>query len=252
MNFLKFNKVSKFLFLAMFIFFNASNVKANAAMFFLPKVENNIVVPFLSVEDDGASAVHKMYDSLNLNAFGLSQAAFNYAIKGFENLKSDGKLLNDHVISIVDFTKLSSEKRLYVLDIKSYKILFNTYVAHGQGSGQAMATNFSNVPESLQSSLGFYKTSSTYYGKNGFSLKLHGFENGINDKAAERSIVLHGALYVSEDFINSQGYIGRSWGCPAVPEKLNRPIIEKIKNGSCLFIYSQNKSYLQQSRLLNN
>ncbi len=248
---LKFSKVSKFLFLAILIFLNANNVKANAALFFLPKVDNSIVVPFLSVDEEGAEAVHKMYDSLNLNAFGLSQAAFNYAIKGFENLKEDGKLLNDHVISIVDFTKPSSEKRLFVLDIKSYKILFNTYVAHGQGSGQAMATSFSNVPESLQSSLGFYKTSSTYYGKNGFSLKLHGFEHGINDKAEKRSIVLHGAPYVSEDFINSQGYIGRSWGCPAVPEKLNGPIIEKIKNGSCLFIYSENDQYIHHSKILN-
>jgi L,D-transpeptidase catalytic domain len=251
MNNVFYKKAHLFFLAALFFVFSINNAKANAAFFFLPKVEAPIEVQFLIYTEE-INAVTKMYDSLHLNAFGLSENAFQYAIAGFENLKEKGKISNDHVISIVDFTRPSSEKRLFVLDVKSYKILFNTYVAHGQGSGQAMATSFSNVPESLQSSLGFYKTSSTYFGKNGFSMKLQGLENGINDKAAERAIVMHGAPYVSEDYINSQGYIGRSWGCPAVPEKLNKPIIEKIKNGSCLFIYSANKNYLQHSKIINS
>jgi hypothetical protein len=194
----------------------------------------------------------KIYDSLKLNLYGLSEHAFQYALKGFDYLKATGKIANDHIISIVDFTKSSSQKRLFVLDLEHYKILYNTYVAHGQGSGDAMATRFSNVPESLQSSLGFYSTSSTYIGKNGFSLKLNGLERGINDKANERSIVMHGAPYVCEGYVQSQGFIGRSWGCPAVPEKLNKPIIEKIKNGSCLFIFSENSTYLHSSKILNS
>ena len=198
------------------------------------------------------SSFLKIYDSLKLDHSGLSQAAFNYAVKGYEYLKAKGKLVNENVLTIADFTKPSSQKRLFILDLKNYKVLFNTYVSHGQGSGAAMAIKFSNIPESYQSSLGFYTTSSTYSGKNGFSLHLQGMEAGINDKAEERAIVMHGAPYVSESFINSRGFLGRSWGCPAVPEQLSKPIIEKIKNGSCLFIYSENNKYLNASRIINS
>ena len=194
----------------------------------------------------------KIYDSLKLNICGLSEQAFGYALKGYEYLKLKGKIGNDNIISIVDFSRPSSQKRLFVIDIKNFKILFNTYVAHGQGSGTAMATSFSNIPESYQSSLGFYTTSSTYIGKNGYSMHLEGMERGINDKANERAIVMHGAPYVSENFIHNQGFLGRSWGCPAVPEKLNKPIIEKIKNGTCLFIFSENSTYLHNSKILNS
>lgn len=201
--------------------------------------------------ESGAVTV-ALYDSLRLNNLGLSEEAFRYAVKGYDYLKEQGRITNGHVISIVDFTKPSYQKRLFVIDIERCQVLFNTYVAHGQGSGKEFAKNFSNKPESFQSSLGFYLTSDTYTGKNGYSLHLNGLEKGINDKADERAIVMHGAPYVSEHFIRSQGYIGRSWGCPAVPEKFSKPIIEKIKNGSCLFIYSKNKQYLRHSRILNS
>jgi len=193
-----------------------------------------------------------VYDSLHLNDLGLSEEAFQYAVKGYDYLKEKGKIINEKVISIVDFTRPSSEKRLFVIDLQSCRILFNTYVAHGQGSGREFANRFSNIPESYQSSLGFYLTSDTYTGKNGYSMHLFGMEKGINDKADERAIVMHGAPYVSEDYIRSRGYIGRSWGCPAVPEKLTKPIIEEIKNGSCLFIYSKDKNYLRNSKILNS
>ncbi|MBC7935130.1 MAG: murein L,D-transpeptidase catalytic domain family protein [Rhizobacter sp.] len=192
-----------------------------------------------------------IYDSLNLDELGLSAEAFNYAITGYEKLKQSGKIFNDKVISIVDFTKPSYKKRLFVIDLNNYKLLFNTYVAHGQNTGAAYAKAFSNKAESHQSSLGFYITSGTYNGGNGYSMYLNGVENGFNNQAYDRSIVMHGAPYVSEGMIRSKGYIGRSHGCPAVPEKLNKPIIEKIKNGSCFFIYSDNRSYLSKSRLLH-
>ncbi|MEO5942264.1 MAG: murein L,D-transpeptidase catalytic domain family protein [Ferruginibacter sp.] len=198
------------------------------------------------------SAILVLYDSLHLELKGLSESAFTNAVKGFEYLKAKGKISNENVLSIVDFTKSSSQKRLFVIDLANKKVLFNTYVAHGQNSGQEYANRFSNKPESFESSLGFYVTEDTYVGKNGYSLHLSGLENGINDRADERAIVMHGAPYVSENFIRSKGYLGRSWGCPAVPENLNRPIIEKIKNGSCLFIYSQNKKYLNYSKILNS
>ena len=193
-----------------------------------------------------------LYDSLQLDNLGLSEQAFSYAIKGYSKLKKDGKLKNDKVLTIIDFTQPSYKKRLFIIDISNFKLLFNTYVAHGQNTGKEYAKLFSNKPESHQSSLGFYVTSGTYSGSNGFSMYLKGMENGFNNRASERAIVMHGADYVSEQYIRSQGYIGRSHGCPAVPEKLNKPIIEKIKNGSCLFIYSDNKTYLQKSMLVNS
>ncbi len=204
-----------------------------------------------SISENIISSVEIIYDSLHLSTAGLSQPAFEYAVKGYEYLKQHGKLQNQRVLTIIDFTRPSSQKRLFILDVENYKLLFNTYVAHGQNTGKEFANRFSNKPDSYQSSLGFYKTSGTYMGKNGFSLQLDGLEYGINHLAEERAIVMHGAPYVSEGFIRSQGYLGRSHGCPAVPEKLNKPIIEKIKNGSCLFIYSNDKVYLNRSRILN-
>lgn len=197
------------------------------------------------------SRLELVYDSLNLDDLGLSEEAFDYAIAGYQKLKESGTIQNDKVLSIVDFSKPSNKKRLFVIDLDNYKLLFNTYVAHGQNTGREFAKAFSNKPESHQSSLGFYVTSGTYNGSNGYSMYLKGMEKGFNNLAYERAIVMHGAAYVSEGLIRSQGYIGRSHGCPAVPEKLNKPIIEKIKNGSCFFIYSNNRSYLSKSRLLH-
>lgn len=192
-----------------------------------------------------------LYDSMRLNLMGLSQQTFDYAIKGFKYLVQTGKLANNSIISIVDFSQPSSKKRLFVIDLEKGKVIFNTYVAHGAKSGKEFANHFSNTPESNQSSLGFYETSGTYMGENGYSMRLDGLEPGYNDNANSRSIVMHGAAYVNESLVQSQGYIGRSWGCPAVPEKLHKPIIDKIKNGTCLFIYSPDKNYLNHSRILH-
>ncbi len=191
------------------------------------------------------------YDSMELDKMGLSEQAFNYAMKGFNYLVEKGKLAKDNIISIVDFTQPSSKKRLFVIDLDDYRVLYNTYVAHGVNSGKEYANQFSNTPSSYKSSLGFYQTLGTYMGEHGYSLRLDGLEKGINDNANSRDIVIHAADYVNESFIRSQGYIGRSWGCPALPEKLHKPIIDKIKNGSCLFIYSTNNAYLQKSKIIN-
>jgi hypothetical protein len=142
----------------------------------------------------------------------------------------------------------SSQKRLFVIDLSNYKVLHNTLVAHGRNSGRETATSFSNQNESYKSSPGFYITKETYEGKNGYSLKLEGIEYGINNNAFERGIVVHGADYVSQDFVNAQGYIGRSQGCPALPVRQNRPVINTIKNGTCLFVY--HPSYISHSRVL--
>jgi len=192
-----------------------------------------------------------LYDSLRLGSLGLGRQVFDYAMKGFNYMKGMGTLANEQVISIVDFSKPSSEKRLFILDLKNYKVLFNTYVAHGMNSGQAIAKQFSNKPESYMSSLGFYETMGTYNGGNGYSLRLQGLERGINDNANRRDIVIHGADYVNENMIHARGYIGRSFGCPAVPQSLHKSIIDKIKNGTCLFIFSPDKMYLSKSGILN-
>jgi L,D-transpeptidase catalytic domain len=191
-----------------------------------------------------------VYDSLRLGSSGLTRQAYDCAIRGFNTMKETGRLENSNIISIVDFSRPSYQKRLFVIDLKNYRLLFNTYVAHGMNSGREYASQFSNLPESNKSSLGFYTTLSTYTGKHGYSLHLQGIERGINDNAYQRDIVIHGAGYVSESMINEQGFIGRSQGCPAVPERLHKPIIDKIKNGTCLFIYGADKKYLAHSKLL--
>jgi len=191
-----------------------------------------------------------VYDSLKLEKLGLSRQAFDYALKGFNHLLVKGKLNNNNIISIADFSEPSSKKRFFIIDLKNYKILFNTYVAHGQNSGKEFANNFSNKHESLQSSPGFYVTKETYFGSKGFSLRLEGEEQGINDNALTRGIVMHAAPYVNKALAQGRGFIGRSWGCPAVAPELNQAIINKIKNGTCLFLYTPNKNYISSSKIL--
>ncbi len=203
-------------------------------------------------ENESAKHLMLMYYQLHLQESGLSENAFKYAMEGFENLRRTGKIVNQKILSIIDFSKSSNEKRLFVFDIVSGCLLFNTYVAHGRNSGTVFAKYFSNKPSSNQSSLGFYETTKTYMGKNGYSLVLQGLERGINDLANERSIVLHGASYVSESFIKSKGFLGRSLGCPAVPVNLSRPIIDEIKNGTCLFIYANDVNYIRNSSVLHS
>lgn len=193
----------------------------------------------------------QIYDSLNLGDKGLSEEAFTDAVNGYTELLQKGKIAKTNILSIADFSKSSSAKRFFVIDLDRYMILYNTYVAHGQNSGSEYATKFSNVAESLQSSPGFYVTSGTYTGSKGFSLYLNGMEKGINDNAYDRSIVMHAADYVSEDYIRNRGYIGRSWGCPALPNALNKPIINTIKGGTVLFIFTKDKSYQSRTKLAN-
>ncbi len=198
------------------------------------------------------SSFYLLYENLDLANKGLSRRAFESALQGFEYLRQQGQIQNDDVISIVDFSLPSSAKRLFVIDLTNNKLLFCTYVAHGNGSGLQYANQFSNIPQSNKSSLGFYKTLNTYIGVHGYSLKLEGLEKGINDNANRRDIVIHGAAYVSEALARSQGYIGRSQGCPALPEKMHKPIINKIRNGTCFFVYSPDRVYLKKSKILNS
>ncbi|WP_111670452.1 murein L,D-transpeptidase catalytic domain family protein [Algoriphagus litoralis] len=173
--------------------------------------------------------------------------AFNFALEGWDKLKDT---LEKPLLTVIDFSLPSTEKRLWIIDVETQEILLNTVVAHGRNSGNLMAEKFSNQPESYQSSLGFYKTAETYQGKHGYSLRLDGLENGFNDKARARAIVIHGADYANEEFAKSTGRLGRSLGCPALPSALSAEVIDLIKEGSLLFIFGQDEDYLSRSELI--
>ena len=173
------------------------------------------------------------------------------ALAGYDLLIKEESLLRRDIITIIDFSLPSDAKRLWVIDIIKGKVLFHCLVAHGLNSGGLMAEKFSNIPGSNTSSPGFFATGETYYGKNGLSLNLDGLEEGINDNARARRVVMHGADYVSDEYISKYGRLGRSFGCPTVPEELNEQIIQTIQGGSCLFIYVPKQSYTSNSRIIN-
>jgi hypothetical protein len=194
--------------------------------------------------------VNEIYEKAQLKEANLPLPVFEKALVGFLNLKNNRSLNNDkQILTVVDFTQASTAKRMWIINIQDKKMMLNTYVAHGQGSGVDLATKFSNQAESHESSLGFYVTNETYLGKHGLSLKLDGQDKGVNDLARDRDIVIHGAEYVSEGFIKQTGRLGRSFGCPAVSPELNEKIINMIKGKTCLFINGNSVNY--QSALLN-
>lgn len=195
--------------------------------------------------------MNSIYDSLKLKKRGLRKEAFKYAYLGYKKLEEEGQLNKEGIITICDFSQSSKRKRLYLIDLKERKLLLNTYVAHGKNSGGEYAKRFSNRPESLQSSLGFYRTKKTYFGGHGLALTLTGLEPGFNDKAERRKIVVHGSQYIGDNYRRWGKYMGRSFGCPAVPMRQSKILINTIKDGSCLFIYHPSKNYLAGSKILN-
>jgi hypothetical protein len=153
-------------------------------------------------------------------------------------------------VTVIDYSRPSTEKRLWVYDLRSRNLLYSEHVAHGQGSGANMATAFSNEPETHQTSLGLFVTGDTYVGRNGYSLRLDGLDQGFNDRARERAIVMHGAPYVNPAAALIQGRLGRSWGCPAVREGIARELIDRLKGGNLLFAYYPDRGWLSSSKYL--
>jgi L,D-transpeptidase catalytic domain len=233
---------------AAFMLLPLLNTGSNSA---LAKFESN----FFTNDSIGTNSfdpeMELIYDSLHLEKRGLKKAAFNYAYTGYKKLEEEGKLDKEGLITICDFSQSSKRKRLYLINLTECKLLLNTYVAHGKNSGGEYARKFSNKPESRQSSLGFYTTKTTYYGGHGLALTLSGLEPGFNDKAERRKIVLHGSQYIGDNYRRWGKFMGRSFGCPAVPMKLSKTLINTIKDGSCLFIYHPSKIYLSGSKILN-
>lgn len=192
------------------------------------------------------SSCRQLYMEMELEEV-VNYAAFEQAVAGYNKIAQKDK----EILTLVDFSKPSIEERFYVFDMRHKKLLFSSLVSHGKNSGGNYATSFSNKNGSLKSSLGFFLTENTYQGKNGYSLVLNGLEKGINDRAKERAIVIHGAAYSNPSVIASSGRLGRSFGCPALPQSVSKPIINTIKGGSLLFIYANNQNYLSYSPILS-
>jgi hypothetical protein len=182
-----------------------------------------------------------------VNAFrsapaGLAERTFDLAVRAFERAVANGQAAA-RLLTIIDYSLPSTERRLWVLDLERGKVLFRELVAHGKHTGENVARAFSNQPGSYKSSLGAFVTGATYLGKHGLSLRLHGLEPGINDRAEERAIVMHAANYVSQDLIYRVGRIGRSQGCPAVRPAIARKLIDTIRGGTLVFAYYPDAKY---------
>lgn len=208
-----------------------------------PELKEKNPNPVASV--DAASLI---YDGLKGERDALpSREVFTLAIQGWSKMQDK---LKSKVLTVIDFSLPSTAKRLWIIDPEKGEILLNSVVSHGRNSGELMAKSFSNQPESFKSSLGFYTTAETYSGKHGYSLRLDGLEEGFNDQARNRAIVIHGADYAREEFAKSVGRLGRSLGCPALPSELSAQAINLIKDGSLLFIFGKDQNYLAKSSLI--
>jgi hypothetical protein len=199
------------------------------------------------------SAVSATFDSASWSRplrGGIDPALFALALEAASHAVTRGEA-DPRTLTVIDFSRPSTQKRLWVYDLRSRALLFHEHVAHGRGSGENMASSFSNVPESYQSSLGLFRTGEAYVGKHGLSLRLDGLERGINDRARERAIVIHGADYVNAATAQAQGRLGRSLGCPAVRPEVAKSLINAVKEGGLLFAYYPEQSWLGASSYLN-
>ncbi len=191
----------------------------------------------------------RLYKTLNDSTLGYT--SFRYAAKGYFNLLNRNKISRDRYFTVIDFSKPSNEERMYIIDICKHKIAYKSIVAHGKNSGSKYAKSFSNRNQSLQSSIGFYLTTSTYQSsKYKLALRLNGLEY-TNSNASSRGVVMHGADYATYEFLKRNGTLGRSYGCPAMPYENFDMVVNWIKHGTCLFIYYPDQAYLNRSKILN-
>jgi hypothetical protein len=212
-----------------------------AATLLVPHASNASPATTFAIDDFDSAAIGGIETDVLEMALGAASCAVQSgAVKGPETL------------TVIDYSKPSSERRLWVYDLKTKQLLFEELVAHGQGSGANMATQFSNNDESHQTSLGLFVTGDTYVGKNGYSLRLDGLDKGVNDHARDRAIVMHGAPYVSPEFVQANGRLGRSWGCPAISELVARKMIDTVKGGGLVFAYYPDAKLLKTSKYLGS
>ena len=190
--------------------------------------------------------VKSVYDSLNIKNK-IDYSIFQKAYLGYVQISHK----NPGVLIIIDYTKPSNEERFYVLDLNKKKLVYSTRVAHSKNSGLEIPLEFSDDPNSYQSSLGFFVTLGEYNGAYGYSLRLKGLEENINANAEDRAIVIHGGDIVEDEYIKKFGFAGRSLGCPVLPNSLTREIIDFIKHGRVLFIYGNDEEYIDESTYLS-
>ncbi|MEM0941548.1 MAG: murein L,D-transpeptidase catalytic domain family protein [Bacteroidota bacterium] len=217
----------------------------NCILSFVKLGEAPVIQHKLIVEDnlDHSKTITSNHDSVTSPAIAMGKS-------GYEKLKKNARLID--ILLVVDFTQPSHEKRMYILDMSSDRLVHTSHVAHGKNSGLIYATKFSNEKNTNCSSLGFYRTAETYFGKHGLSLRLDGLEEGINDNARQRAIVIHSAKYASQSFIKKYGRLGRSFGCPSLPEDDYKETIDLIKGGALLFIYYPDPEYFKGSKIINS
>ena len=200
------------------------------------------LAPVHAAESSLQAALSQLAPTANPKVIGLALAATECAT-------AQGQPPSDR-LAVIDYSKPSTEPRLWIFDLSTRKLLYQELVAHGRNSGENLATKFSNTPESLESSLGLFRTLGTYAGRNGYSLRMQGLEPGTNDHALERALVIHGAAYVNPVIARLQGRIGRSYGCPAVRTAIARPLIDTLKNGQYVFSYFPDAHWLKTSPYL--
>jgi len=189
----------------------------------------------------------KLVQSLLRQAPGLRGEVLRLALRATDRAAEQGLVKRRNLLTVIDYSLPSSQPRLFVFDLSARKLLFRELVAHGRNSGDDRSTYFSNSPGSLATSIGLFVTADTYVGSNGYSLRLKGLEEGVNDMAWDRAIVLHGASYVSRTAIRALGRLGRSWGCPAVRKEIARKIINTLRGGSPVFAYYPERDWLNSS-----
>jgi len=211
----------------------------------------SVFVFFIMLIAGRGVAVAAMTKKAPFDNSNLEPEVLALGLKAFHCASVKGVHRKYDTLTIIDYSKPSSEKRMWVLDLKNQRVEMEQLVAHGSGSGNKQAKKFSNKVNSHQSSIGVFVTGEPYRGKNGLSLRLNGLEEGVNDKARSRSIVIHGAKYVSDKFAKQYGRVGRSWGCPAVDQKVIKPTVNKIKEGSLVFAYYPDNHWLEQSEFLH-
>jgi len=196
-----------------------------------------------------SSWVNKETSILKSQASNINEKVLRLSLTAYLHAKRQGRAVKPY-LTVIDFSKASYEKRLWVFDMSRNRELYNTWVTHGKNSGGVEATSFSNTPGSLKSSLGVFLTDEPYMGGNGYSLRLRGLERGVNDNAYRRDIVIHGAWYANAATIRKYGQAGRSWGCPAISNDLARPVINTIKGSSMVFAYYPDRNWLSHSQYL--
>jgi hypothetical protein len=212
---------------------------------------NNPVLPDSVKEVKTSFENYVDYMYLQVNDSSMNKQSLAEGLRGFYQLKAEGKIKDSSKLTIVDFSKSGNEERLYVIDLFENTLLWKSLVSHGEKTGGLYAKHFSNTTDSHQSSLGFYVTGQRWHdGRLGECLQLYGREY-CNYKALTRGIIVHKADYANCEYIEQNGALGRSYGCPAVPEEGYEDFVNLIDEGTCYFIYHPNRNYHRYSKLLN-